>query len=144
MKFEDIQENEMYFTNSHMITKDEIKNFGSQFDPIYIHVDERKAKESIFGELIASGLHTLGITWKLWIDLDIMGEDAIGGVGIDNVRFIKPVFPNDELYVEAQIVNKKEHPKQKKRGYFTIRLKTYNQDKELVLKADVTGLVKRK
>ena len=143
MKFDEINENDLFLTDSYKVTKEDIMSFASVYDPLYIHIDEERAKEGFFGEIIASGLHGLSITWKLWIELDVIGDDAIGGVGIDNVKFIRPIYANDVLSVQAKIINKQEHINKSDRGYFTIQLKTYNQSEQLVLKADVTGLIKR-
>ncbi|WP_078428253.1 MaoC/PaaZ C-terminal domain-containing protein [Alkalihalobacterium alkalinitrilicum] len=143
MKFEKLSTEMVFRTQTYKVTKENIYKFALEFDPQFMHVDEHKAKKTIFNSIIASGLHTLSISWKLWVELDLIGEDVIGGVGMENVKFIAPVFPEDELRVEVQIIEKREHPKKHDRGYFTIVLKTYNQNSKLVLTMEVLGLVKR-
>lgn len=143
MKFDEIPENKVFRTLTQRVTKKEIYSFASQYDPQYMHVDEEKAKNSMFGGMIASGLHTLSLTWKLWVEMALLGDDVIGGVGMDNVKFLRPVYPGDELYVEAEVIDKKEHPKKSDRGYFILLLKTFNQNEQQVLRVELTGLVKR-
>ena len=40
------------------ISKDEIFDFAKNYDPMFFHMDESKAEDSIFTELVSSGLHT--------------------------------------------------------------------------------------
>lgn len=143
MKFEEFELGQTYTTSTYEITRQDIMEFGARFDPQYMHIDEVKANQSIFKGIIASGLHTLCVTWKLWIDLDIVGLDVIGGVGMERLRFLHPVYPGDRLFVIARIVNLRPHNKKKDRGYFTVLLQTKNQNDETVLEAEVTGLVAR-
>ncbi|MDN3016165.1 MaoC/PaaZ C-terminal domain-containing protein [Paenibacillus sp. BSR1-1] len=143
MKFEEIPLNSTIITDVYHVTKEKINSFASEFDPQYMHIDEEKAGKSIFGGIISSGLHTLSITWRLWIEKNLIGDDVIGGVSMNNVKFLKPVFPGDQLTVQAKIIEKKDHPKQIDRGFFTVLLQTFNQNKDLILKAEITGLVKK-
>ncbi|WP_216829841.1 MaoC/PaaZ C-terminal domain-containing protein [Alkalihalobacterium elongatum] len=143
MKFDEIENGITYQTASYEVTKEDVFTFASQYDPQFMHVDEEKAKQSMFGGIIASGLHTLSITWKLWVDMDIIGDDIIGGAGMNYVKFAKPVYPEDHLSVEVKMIDKKEHPKYSDRGFVTTLLRTFNQDEELVLEIEMVGLVKR-
>ncbi|RFU64986.1 MaoC/PaaZ C-terminal domain-containing protein [Peribacillus glennii] len=143
MKFEELPPSTTFKTSTYKVTRENIYSFSSEFDPQYMHINEEKAEKSMFGGIITSGLHTLSITWKLWVEMNLIADDVIGGVGMDHVKFLAPVFPEDELRVEANIIEKKEHPRKKDRGFFTVLLKTFNQENVLVLRAEVTGLVKR-
>ncbi|WP_247747327.1 MaoC/PaaZ C-terminal domain-containing protein [Alkalihalobacillus sp. BA299] len=143
MKFDDINTHLTYRTETYEITKEDIFKFANEYDPQYMHVDEEKAKQSMFGGVIASGLHSLSISWKLWVDMGIIGDDIIGGAGMNYVKFVKPVYPEDRLTVEVKMIDKKEHPKYLDRGFVTTLLRTLNQDNELVLEIEMVGLVKR-
>ncbi|QQK79097.1 hypothetical protein HUG20_03720 [Salicibibacter cibi] len=143
MKYEQMLINKVYKTSTYTVTKDEIYNFALKFDPQYMHIDDEKASKSIFGGIIASGLHTLSISWKLWVDMNLIGEDIIGGVRMEHVEFLKPVYPEDILTVKARIIDKQEHSDQKDRGYISILLNTYNQDEKMVMNVKFLGLIKR-
>ncbi len=68
------------------------------------HIDEDAAKRSIFGGLIVSGLQTLSAIHALSIRGGFLSEDRIVcGAGIDEVRFLQPVRPDDWLTVTAKI-----------------------------------------
>ena len=55
--------------------------------------------------IIASGMHTSLL--KLWIEENKYEEDIIAGTHLNNVTFIKPVYPNDNLYVKVKVLDKK-------------------------------------
>lgn len=139
MKYNEFQVAQKFETEHVTITKEEIIDFAQKYDPQFMHVDEKKAGESKFGSIIASGMHTVSLAWNSWVKLGVFGDDVIAGVGIDNVKFRKPVFPNDCLSVKIEIVEMKQ--KNPDCGTITLYMATYNQKKELVLEAKATGLI---
>lgn len=140
LKFDEMNIGQFFETQSYKMSKEEIMSFALQYDPQYMHIDEEKAKQSRFKGIIASGLHTLSISFKLWIELGIVGDDVIAGTGINNLIFTKPVYPDDTLYVTAELISKKE---KKGMGEVTILLITYKNDGEQVLKAELSALVSK-
>src|SRR5699024_7493011 len=98
MKLDEFTIGQVFETKTHILTKENIIKFASEFDPQYMHVDEEKANEGRFNGLIASGMHTLAISFKLWVEEEHYGDDVIAGTGMNHLTFIKPVFPNDTLY----------------------------------------------
>lgn len=67
MKFDEMPVGKIFETSSYKVSREEIITFASQFDPQYMHIDEEKAEQSRFNGIIASGLHTLSISFKLWV-----------------------------------------------------------------------------
>ena len=83
---------------SYTLSTDEIVAFASQWDPQFFHVDEgRAANDGYFGGLIASGVHTLALYQRLSVDRLLRHWDVIGGAGIRDLRFLRPVRPGDTL-----------------------------------------------
>ena len=77
---------------SKTVSKEEIIRFASEFDPQPFHLDEEAAKDSMFGELVASGWHTCSMLMRMLCDeflLDDVG--SLGSGGVDNIRWKKPV-----------------------------------------------------
>lgn len=140
MKFHELDIGQVFETPSYKINKEEIITFASEYDPQYMHIDEEKAKQSRFKGIIASGLHTLSISFKLWVDLGILGDDVIAGIGINNLKFTKPVYPDDLLHVTAKVINKRE---KKGVGEITLLLSTYKNDGEQVLAAEISALISK-
>ena len=114
--------------------------FAHTFDPQYMHIDEAKANAGRFNGIIASGIHTLAISFKLWVEEGKYGEDVIAGTGMNNVKFIRPVYPDDELYTVIKVIDKKD--RKDNNGILTVRLTTFNDEDNKVFKADLSALIK--
>ncbi|HJG81294.1 MAG TPA: MaoC family dehydratase N-terminal domain-containing protein [Brevibacterium senegalense] len=82
---------------SHTVTEEEVLAFGRDWDPQYFHVDEDAARESDFGGLIASGIHTLAVYQRLSVTQVLTGYDIVAGRQLREVRFLRPVRPGDTL-----------------------------------------------
>lgn len=108
MKFDELMIGQRFETGTYKMKKEEIIDFAHQYDPQYMHIDEEKAKQSRFKGIIASGLHTLSISFRLWTDVGVMEEDVIAGTGVNNLKFTKPVFPDDVLYATIEVIRKQE------------------------------------
>lgn len=48
-------------------TEDAIIDYASQWDPLPIHIDPAAAKAGPFGQVIASGLHTMAVYQRLMV-----------------------------------------------------------------------------
>ncbi len=90
---------------SHKVTKEEIINFAQLYDPQPYHLSEEAGQQSHFGGLVASGWHTASIWMKLYVEGALENTVAAGSPGIDELRWIKPVQPNDKLYGEAEVIS---------------------------------------
>lgn len=117
------------------VTKEEIIAFAERFDPHAMHLDEGRATNSPFGGLIASGWHTASLTMRLFVDGLLDEISVIGGIGVDDLQWFKPVEPADTLRAEATIVEKE--PWDDTRGQVRFRVQTYNQrDEEVMARTD--------
>jgi acyl dehydratase len=141
MKLDEFTLGDIFETKSHRLTKEDIMRFAGEFDPQYMHLDEKKAKQGRFNGIIASGIHTLSISFKLWIEEGRYGEDVIAGTRMNNIKFIKPVFPNDELRVIVEVIDKKALKNET--GLLTVLLSTFNGKEEKVFEGNLTVLIKR-
>jgi len=129
-----------YKTDTMKVTKEHIIEFATKYDPQYLHIDEEKAEQTRFKGIIASGVHTLAMSLRLWIDTGKYGEDLIAGLEINDIKFLKPVYPGDEIYSMGTVLDVEE--KQNKTGILTLRLSTFNQREEQVFQADFVVLMK--
>jgi len=124
------------------VTREELIAFASQYDPQYFHADETAAKSSFFGDVIASGIHTMAI----WRQLDHeIAQDIkwICGVAWDDVRFPKAVRPGDTLRAKAQCLSKRLSGSDPRRGVVVYQYTLLNQDDEVVFTCRSTNLVER-
>jgi len=141
MKLDEFKIGQSFRTKSFKVTKEEIIKFAGEFDPQYMHVNEEKAKEGRFKGIIASGIHTLAISFKLWVEEEKYGEDVIAGTEMNHIKFLKAVFPGDELYTIVKVLEKKQN--RSATGILTVLLSTYNDKKEEVFEGELSVLIKQ-
>ncbi|MCY9234804.1 MaoC family dehydratase [Bacillus spizizenii] len=141
MKLDEFTIGQVFKTKSKTLTKDDIMRFASEFDPQYMHVDEEKANKGRFNGIIASGIQTLAISFKLWIEEGFYGDDVIAGTEMNHIRFIKPVYPDDELHTIVKVLDKQ--PKRNESGILTVLLSTYNHKEEKVFEGELSVLMKQ-
>ena len=139
MRFDEFILGKVFETSSIKVSKEEIMSFADQFDPQYMHLDEEKAKQGRFKGIIASGLHTLSLSFRLCIDVGMFGEEVIAGTGINNLRFIKPVFPDDTLYAFIKVIDKKKT--KNNAGIVTMLVTSFTNEGEKVLEFEMSALV---
>ncbi len=112
------------------VTESAIIDFARQWDPQPFHVDAEFAKGWTFGGLIASGLHTMSITLRLWLDQGILRACSLGSPGLGEVTFPRPVRPGDTLRVATEVVQLRQSSSKPDRGIIRIRQATLNQRDE--------------
>ncbi len=95
--FEDFEEGQVYELGSRIVTRDEIIAFAREYDPQPFHLDERAGERSPFGGLVASGWHTTALFMRLYVDALLRDSAALGSPGVEELRWLKPVRPNDTL-----------------------------------------------
>jgi acyl dehydratase len=80
-----------------VVSRDEIVAFARAFDPQPFHLDEEAAKSSLIGRLCASGWHSCGMLMRMLADEVLNNAASLGSPGLDEVKWLKPVFPGDGL-----------------------------------------------
>lgn len=122
---DDLQIGQRFRSQSHTIDATQIKNFAGQFDPQPFHLDEELAKETFFGELVASGWHVAAITMRLLIESTPIEGGLVGAGG--DIRWLRPTRPGDTLQVETEVAEIKPSKSRLDRGTGTMRSTTKNQ-----------------
>ncbi|WP_254547405.1 MaoC family dehydratase [Halomarina pelagica] len=142
--YEDIEVGDVTEHGSRTVTKAEIIEFATQYDPQSFHVDEEAAAESPYGGLIASGWHTASLCMRMLVD-GVLGEQAgMGALGVDELRWYRPVRPGDTLSIETEVLEKRPSESDPSRGHVKSRVTGYNQDGEEVISWVGLGLVARR
>ncbi len=141
MKLDEFSIGQVFQTKSLKLTKEDIMRFAGEFDPQYMHIDEEKAKQGRFDGIIASGMHTLSISFKLWVEEGKYGDDIIAGTKMNNIKFIKPVYPEDELHAIVEVIDIKATKIEN--GILTVLLSTFNNKEEKVFEGELSVLINR-
>lgn len=140
MYFEDFEPGQRFSTASQVISQDDIIGFASQWDKQSFHLDPVAAESSIYGGLIASGFHTLLISFNLVVEAAIWTESSQGSPGMEDLRWLAPVRPSDTLTVDFEVVSKRKSTTRSDRGYVLWDHFTRNQDGVRVLSYRSTGI----
>ena len=133
MYFEDFTVGLIIKTKPKIITKSEIIDFAKNYDPQRFHVDEQAAKEGPFGKLVSSGFMTLGKSFTQFFETGVIDETGMGAWGIDELRWIKPVYPEDTLITKVEVLEKKLSSKNPNKGTVRTRQTVFNQKNEIVM-----------
>ncbi|AVO45670.1 MaoC family dehydratase [Phreatobacter cathodiphilus] len=131
--FEDFVSGEITTFGAYRVTKEEVIDFARQFDPQPFHLDEEAGRASMLGGLAASGWHTCSILMRMMFDHFMDGSSSIGSPGIDEVRWIRPVFPGDVLSVRRTILDARPSASKPDRGVVRFRFELMNQKGEVVM-----------
>lgn len=142
--FEDFKVGDRFVSGGMTITEAAIIDFARQWDPQPFHTDPEFAAKWTFGGLIASGLHTMAATLRLWLDLGIFRACSLGSPGIGEVQFPRPVRPGDTLRVVSDIVQLRLSASRPDRGIARLRQVTINQLGEQVMEQETTVFLKRR
>lgn len=139
MKFEQFHVGQIFRTAEYTVTLEEIIEYSRKYDPHYYHLDVEKAEGSYFGSIVASGMHTMSIINGEWVKLGVLGDDMLGGMGID-AKWLKPVLPNDTIFADVEVINKKILGEES--GLLTLQITSYNQEGEIWAKGKIRIIVK--
>lgn len=131
--FEDYIAGAVHLFGATAVTEDDIISFATQFDPQIFHLDPEAAKSTVYEGLIASGWHTAAMTMRLLVDHFISRAASLGSPGVDELRWIKPVRPGDELSIRVTILEANRSRSKPDRGIVISLVETLNQGDEVVM-----------
>ncbi len=129
---------------SHTFTEAEIIAFARQFDPQPFHVDHDAAARSMYGGIIASGWHTASICHRLLVDSLLSKSVSLGSPGLDELRWLLPVRPEDVLSARVEVLSLTPSRSKPDRGAIKFRLEVRNQKGEVVMTELATALFSRR
>lgn len=140
--FEDIMVGSSQSFGRYEVTRDEVIEFASKYDPQPFHLDDEAAAATHFGRLSASGWHTCAMTMSMLVEnLKANRQAGLGSPGIDQLRWLKPVFPGDTLRCESEVLEKRRSQSRREMGLFKSRLTVFNQEDEPVMQMVSNGLI---
>jgi acyl dehydratase len=141
---EDLHVGDRFGSDSFFVTKENIIAFARDYDPQPFHLDTEAAKVSVFQELVASGWHTAAMSMKLFVTGEFRLVGGSVGLGVDELRWPRPVKPGDILRLETEILDVRPSKSKPDRGIIRIRNVTTNQHGEVVQAFAASVLVRRR
>lgn len=107
LHFDDVTVGEPISFGRYRVSEAELVGFARAFDPQPFHLSDEGARDSIPGRLFASGFHTCAMMMNMLATDLLKGSAALGSPGIDEARFLKPIFPGDELSARGTCLSKR-------------------------------------
>lgn len=126
------------------VTREAVLAFAAQFDPQPFHLDDAAAEAGLFGRLAASGWHTCAMAMRMMCDGYLLESSGLGSPGLDNIRWLKPVFPDDTLSLRLTTLETRPMASRPKVGLVQSKWEVLNQHREAVLTMQGWGLFGRR
>ena len=140
--FEDIEVGRTASFGSYAVTREEVMDFAAKYDPQPFHLSDEAAAQTHFGRLSASGWHTCAMVMSMVVaNLKENQQAGLGSPGIDELKWIKPVYPGDTLRCVTEILEKRVSASRPEMGIFKSRMRVFNQDDVMVMTFVSNGLV---
>ena len=124
------------------VTREAILSFATAWDPQIYHIDEEVAKTSFAGGLSASAIHALAISQKLVHQSGFFDISPIVGLGLDELRMVKPVLAGDRVRARVTITSMRASKSRPGAGIITNLTELTNQTGQVVLHWALSELVK--
>ncbi|MEZ4281111.1 MAG: MaoC/PaaZ C-terminal domain-containing protein [Myxococcota bacterium] len=141
--FEDIEVGLSIEVGRHVVSKEEIVGFASQWDPQPFHVDEEAARDSVFGGLSASSCHTYSISSLIFSRAAELKTKAAAMMGM-KMKFPTPVRPGDELTLREVCLDKRLSRSRPRYGIVKSRASMVNAAGAEVMVCQSSYLVERR
>jgi acyl dehydratase len=142
--FEDIEIDRVVPLGTTSVTTGEIKAYARAFDPQPLHLDEEAAKHTMIGRLCASGWHSCAILMRLVCDGFLLDASSLGSPGMEEVKFLKPVFPDETLTGRYNCLSKRILKSRADVGSCRMLFELLNAKGEVALSWDTTQFMKRR
>lgn len=132
--FEDIAVGAVAHFGHYAVTRDEVIEFARKFDPQPFHLSDEAAAATHFGRLSASGWHSCAMVMAMLVEqLRAVEQAGLGSPGIDELRWLTPVYPGDTLRCETEVLEKRVSRSRPEMGIYKSRLTAFNQHDVAVL-----------
>lgn len=140
--FEDLEIGRKVSFGSYAVTREEVLEFARKYDPQPFHLDDEAAAKTHFGRLSASGWHSCAMVMAMVVEnMKAHQQAGLGSPGIDELRWLKPVYPGDTLRCETELLEKTPSRSRPEMGSFRSRLTVFNQDDVSVMSFISIGLI---
>ena len=144
--FEELVVGETVFTHKHTVTDADIVNFANvSGDNFYAHMDATSLDGTIFEQRVAHGYFILSKAAGLFVDPK--KGPVLLNYGLDEARFIKPVYPGATIGVRFTVKEKLDQEKRSDddiaKGIVRFLVDVYDETGETVALATILTMVRK-
>lgn len=131
--YEDFHVGDVIDVGSVSVSQADMIAFAKQYDPQPMHTDPGAASFTIYGGLIASGWHTVGLFMRLLVDSVVAKTSSLGSPGVEELRWPLPVRPGDTLRGSMEILETRVSNSRPSMGIVRWRGTVRNEHGQLVM-----------
>ncbi|MBN9108624.1 MAG: MaoC family dehydratase [Pseudonocardia sp.] len=139
LAFEDLTPGRTFDLGTITVDRDEMIAFARRFDPQPFHLDDEAGKQSVFGDLAASGWFTASLWMRAYADAVLLRSTSLASPGGERIRWPAPVFGGDVLTPTLEILDARRSRSRPEMGLVTLGARMHRGD-TLVYSADFTGM----
>jgi acyl dehydratase len=126
------------------VTRDEILAFAAEFDPQPMHLDEEAAAKSMLRGLSGSGWHLCSLMMRMMADGFITRAASLGSPGVDEVRWLSPLRPGDDLMLDVDVVEARASNSRPELGIVKFKCTVRNATGQALCEMTSPILIKRR
>ena len=126
------------------VSRDEIIAFASEFDPQPMHLDEAAAKHTMLRGLAGSGWHLCSLMMRMMFDGYIGRTASLGSPGVDEVRWLLPLRPGDDLMLDVDVAAARVSRSRPEMGIVTFTMRMRNASDQVLLEAVSPIMIRRR
>ncbi len=115
--WEDFTPGRVFEHGPRRLPRDEMIAFAAEFDPQPMHLDEAAARETMLGGLSASGWYVCCILMRMCVDAFVGESASMGAPGVDEVKWLRPVRPDEELWLRATVLDTRTSKSRPEMGF---------------------------
>jgi acyl dehydratase len=141
LTFEDIQLGLLGTFGPHHVSREDIVAFATEYDPQPMHLDEEAAKHTLLKGLAGSGWHMCALLMRISWDGFIQRIASSGAPGVDEVRWVSPLRPGDDLTVTVEVLEKRESKSRPELGFVTLMNDMRNASGQTLMTARIPIMV---
>lgn len=119
--WEDFHEGHVATCGRYVVGREEIVAFAKQYDPDPLHLDDAAAEATRLGGIAASGWHVCCIFMRLAADGLLLKTDTMGSPGVDEARFLRPVYPGAVLKLRRAVLETRDSKSRPEMGLVKFR-----------------------
>jgi len=142
LTFEDFKPGHFMTLGPRHVTREEIVAFATEFDPQPMHLEENAGRKSLLGGgLSGSGWHMCALAMRMQVDGYLNRSRSLGGLGVEEVRWLAPLRPDDLLTLEVHVDFKRLSKSRPGAGIINFRSEMFNAARERLMTITAIGLM---
>jgi acyl dehydratase len=142
--WEDFQAGTVSIYGPRPVTREEIVAFAAEFDPQPMHLDEEAARDTMMGGLCASGWYACCVLMRMCADAFVANSSSMGAPGVDEVRWLAPIRPDDRLRLRATVRETRASRSRPDMGLVGLEFELFNAAGERVMTLSTSMMMGRR